>query len=149
MKMFKILSLVILSAAVFTSCKDDDESCNLTATSIQGTYKATSIKYKLNASTPEVEVFNTTSGWYDACELDDTYTIDATNFTYTDAGTTCTTNPTPDVSTYTLTGSTLTVTSGGDTFPFNVTEFNCNSMKLVGQNSDVTGDQITITLVRQ
>lgn len=141
-----ILASAVLLVA-FSSCKKDssEATCELNATSIQGTYKLTSVKYKLTSSTPEVEVF-TNGAWYDACERDDTYTFGASNVaTYTDAGTACTPNGS-QTGTWSLSGSALSLngTSYGT-----VSSFSCTSMTVVATNYDTAGDQATFTFVRQ
>jgi hypothetical protein len=144
MKKMILASAVLLAA--FSSCKKDSEpTCELNATSIQGTYKITSVKYKLTASTPEVEVF-TNGAWYEVCERDDTYTFSTGNVaTYTDAGTTCAGGGS-DNTTWSLSGNVLSI--GGATYG-TVSSFSCTGMSVVATNYDVAGDQATFTFARQ
>jgi hypothetical protein len=62
--MKKLLGMAVVFAVALSSCKKDDEKvCDLNQTNLLGSYKITSIKYKANTSTPEVDEFAT----YDAC----------------------------------------------------------------------------------
>lgn len=141
-----ILASAVLLAA-FSSCKKDssEATCELNATSIQGTYKLTSLKYKLTSSTPEVEVFSN-GAWYEPCERDDTYTFGASNVaTYTDAGTTCSPNGS-ETGTWSLTGTSLNLNG---MINGTVSSFSCTGMTVVATNYDSAGDQATFTFVRQ
>lgn len=147
MKKIIFSALVLVIAA--TSCKKDkDEECTLSAASIQGTYKLSSVKYKASASVPEIEVL-TNDLFFEPCERDDTYTLGSGNvFSYNDAGTSCT--PSGSYSgTWGLTGSSLTINDGFDTFTLNVSSFACGSMTATASDFDVTGDQISFVFTRQ
>jgi len=147
MKKIIFSALVLVIAA--TGCKKDkDEECTLSASSIQGTYKLSSVKYKASASVPEIEVL-TNDLFFEACERDDTYTLGTGNvFSYNDAGTSCT--PSGSYSgTWGLSGSALTINDGVDVITLNVSSFSCGSMTATASNFDVTGDQVSFVFARQ
>ncbi|MES2431156.1 MAG: lipocalin family protein [Bacteroidota bacterium] len=130
----KKLFLPAILIFALASCKKED-SCTLSATSIEGTYKVTSVK--LNGT----EVFNN-SAFFDACERDDTYTLAANNVAvYTDAGVSCG-GSSPLVDTWTLSGNTLTIAGEAST----VTSFGCTQ---VVTTSSFGGGSEVITYVRQ
>jgi len=137
--------LIIASALVvtFSSCKKDNPAptCNLDNNGILGNYKVTSILYKANAASPEVDIFAT----YDACEKDDIISF-VTNgvYTVTEGATSCT--PTnADSGTWSLSGSTLTLdgTDGGV-----VTNFSCSGFTIT-QTIASSGEVTKITLAKQ
>ena len=83
-KLFYPLSLLLWLQQVV---KDKETVCNLDAAGIVGSYKITSVLYKADASTPEVDLFTL----YAACEKDDIIKLNAGGtVTYQDAGTVCT-----------------------------------------------------------
>ena len=147
MKKIILSALVIVLAA--TGCKKDEETvCTLDSTSIQGTYKITSAKYKESTSAAEQEVINDTN-FFETCEKDDTFTFSASSaFTYTDAGVSCG-GASTTTGTWGLTGSTLLLASTGISFSNTVSNFGCGSFQLVFSGWDVPGDQMTITMTRQ
>ncbi|GAB4094358.1 lipocalin family protein [Flaviaesturariibacter terrae] len=141
------MKYVIYSALVLAmfSCKkkNEDETINTntpTAAQLAGTYKQTSQKFN------GVEVFNSSSGFYDACQLDDTYTLN-TNGTavYHDAGTVC--NPSgDDSSTWSVSGNRFTL----DTETLTIVNFNGTTLQL-NTTETVNGSTFNtdITLVKQ
>lgn len=147
MKKIILSALVIAVSVAFVSCKKDKkETCSLSASSIVGTYKVTSVKYKATAASAEQEIF-TDDTWFDACERDDTYAFDATNvLTYTDAGVSCGGGGSFNT-TWSLSGNTLTLTGFGAAGT--VSDFNCSSMKLTVNEFDVPGDVAVFTFARQ
>lgn len=147
MKKMILASAIFLAA--FSSCKKDSEpTCDLNATSLQGTYKLTSVKYKESSAAAEVEVF-TNPTWFDACERDDTYTFATGNvFTYTDAGTSCGGSATT-TGTWSLSGSVLTLGTGGFSSSATITSFSCTAVAVKATNVDVAGDEATYYYTRQ
>lgn len=147
MKKIILSALVIAFAA--TGCKKDKETvCSLDATSILGTYKVTSAKYKASSSAAEQEVLNDTN-WFDACERDDTYGFSSgSSFTYTDAGTSCG-GASTTTGTWALSGTTLVVVSTGISFSTPVSNFSCSGFQITATDVDVTGDQLVLTMTRQ
>ena len=139
-KLFIIASALVVA---FSSCKKDDPAptCNLDNNGILGNYKVTSILYKANTATPEVDIF----ALYDACEKDDIITFVANGvYNLTEGATSCT--PTnADSGTWSLSGSTLTLdgTEGGV-----VSNFSCSGFTIT-QTIASTGEVTTITLAKQ
>ena len=133
-----ILSVAVVSFAVL-SCKKD-KTCDLNGSSIVGSYKVSSVKYKASASAPEVDEFAT----WDACEKDDVITFNASNtVTFQDAGAVCV-PPGDDTGIWTLVGNDLNI----DGQAFKVAYFDCNSaaIQIVGPGA---GETYTISLARQ
>lgn len=135
-----ILSAIVLSTVLFSCKKDDAKVCDLNSANVAGAYKITAIKYKPSATLPEVDVFAT----LDACEKDDITVLNANGtMAYQDAGTVCA--PAGDyTSTWSLTGSILTV--DGD--PYTVSSFTCSGATLT-QTGTTAGELTTVTLVKQ
>ncbi len=144
--MKKIILSALVVAMAATGCKKDKETvCSLDATSIQGTYKITSVKYKLNSSATESQIF-TDPNYFEACERDDTYQFAASNvFNYVDAGTACS-GSSNVTSTWALVGNALTIGAFG---AGTVSSFGCSSMDLTVNDFDVSGDIAVITFSRQ
>jgi hypothetical protein len=134
-----ILSAAVISFALF-SCKKSDKTCDLNSASFAGTFKVTAVKYKADASTPEVDEFAT----YDACEKDDLVIFNSNGtITFQDAGTVCT-PPGDDTGTWNLSGSVLTINGT----PGTVAYFDCNSTAITLTGIS-TGEYTTISLARQ
>jgi hypothetical protein len=138
----KKVIFIVLSAFVLFSCKKDKNECTTSVSAISGAYKITSMLYKENASASETEVFPI---WFDACERDDVLTFN-TNGTYqeTDAGIKCS-PPGDDDGTWALSGNTMTI--DGD--PTTLESFDCKTLVLVNSDTQVAGDRVKITLIRQ
>ncbi|RYD96099.1 MAG: hypothetical protein EOP50_07070 [Sphingobacteriales bacterium] len=141
--MKKILCAAILLATLSCKKKNDDEAINTntpTAEQLAGTYKQTS--QKING----VEMFNTSSGAYEACDLDDTYTL-STNGTATrnDVGTVCTPDNN-DQTTWSVSGSTFML----DTETLNIVNYNGSTLQLSASET-LSGVTYTteITFVKQ
>lgn len=141
--MKKLLTLATVLVIAFSSCKKDDPAptCNLDSNGILGGYKITSLLYKANAATPEIDLF----ALYDACEKDDILTMLANGtYTVTEGATACT--PTnADSGTWSLSGTTLTLdgTNAGT-----VSNFSCSGFTIT-QSDATTGESTKITLVKQ
>ena len=109
---------------------------------ISGTYRATAVGYKMNASATEQDVYNQ---WFtEACEKDDQITLNANGtFTFTDAGVKC--NPDGGYSgTWSLSGSTITI--DGD--PATIQSFSCSNMVITATGVIQPGDQLRVTYTR-
>ena len=142
--MKKILLLVSVSLVLFTSCKKDkDEDCTLSTAAVAGTYKVTAVRYKASAAAAEQDYYNVF--FPDACDRDDTQTLNANgSATFNDAGVKCT-PPNDYTSTWSLSGNTITI--DGDAA--NVDSFNCTTLVLSASGVIMAGDKITITYTRQ
>ena len=134
-----ILSVAVISFALL-SCKKSDKSCDLSTAAFAGTYKVTSVMYKADATTPEIDEYATWS----ACEKDDRVTFNANGTSsFDDLGTVCV----PDGSytgTWSLTGNSITV----DGAPGTVIYFDCNSAAISFIGTAV-GEKSTVSLARQ
>ena len=141
--MKKILSIAIVAIVAFTGCKkssNDSNSCALSASSIVGTYKITSVVLSTQGQT--LEIFNN-DAFYDPCQRDNIYTINGNGtFSVTEGATSC--NPPGDeTGTWTLDGSTFTYAGQVTT----VSEFTCSSFKLT--STPMAGESYIITMTRQ
>ena len=141
--MKKLLIVTFLLAFGFMSCKKEkDKACTLSEQSLAGSYKVTSVKYKVSASAPEVESIH---DFLDNCELDDVLTLLANKtYQYKDAGTHCAPNGDYD-GTWSLSGNTLNV--DGDNVP--IENFNCGGFAIIMSDYNVAGDKATITYTKQ
>lgn len=130
--------MVVLGA--LASCKKDEKKCDLNSSNILGTYKVTSVKYKANSTTAEVDEFAT----WDACEKDDVTTLNSNGTSVTtDVGTVC--SPAANYTgTWALVGNQLN--TDGDVAT--VTSFDCGGMTLKYEGSD-PGEYTITTLVKQ
>jgi hypothetical protein len=139
--MKKLAFILAIGTLTFVSCKKDKEDCETTAASIAAAYRTVSIKYKASPSSSENDYFATLP----ACEKDDVLTLNANGtYSYTDAGTVC--NPPGSYTgTWSVSGNTITVDGDNGT----IQSFDCNTLVLYIENSFVTGDRLTTTLVKQ
>jgi hypothetical protein len=139
--MKKLLGMAVVFAVALSSCKKDDEKvCDLNQTNLLGSYKITSIKYKANTSTPEVDVLAT----YDACDKDDLTVFNSNNtLSYVDAGTKCS-PPTDGTGIWALSGSNLIIDGEIAT----VSSFNCSGMTITIPGT-AAGELTTATLAKQ
>lgn len=106
----KKLSVLFLLVVTIVSCKKSDDAASVTPTvqNLLGSYKQTGAMLQVG-SFPAYSVWNTTSGFYEACEMDDVITLAANNvFTITDAGTQCSPS-TSGTGIWSLSGSTITI----------------------------------------
>lgn len=135
--MKKILLLATFGIFVMSSCNKDDDNCETNVTTVSGTYKLTSLKYKASGQ-PEVDLF----AFMDACEKDDLTVLNANGtYAYQDAGTAC--DPNGSFSgTWSLSGSTITV--DGDTGTLQ--SFDCSTLVFYVEDA---GDRLTFTYVKQ
>lgn len=142
MKRLLFVSAIIVS---LFSCskKDDENTCELNATNVAGSYKTTTIKYKANASAPEQDFYNYFNS--DVCDRDDyvTYNTDGT-YKIVDAGEVCFPSNNA-IGTWSLTGNTLTMDNSAST----VESFDCKTLTVKAVNVFVSGDMLYVTSVRQ
>ena len=140
MKKLALSSLFI--ALLLTACKndDDDVACQLSSSSIVGTYKITAITYKPTPTSADVDIYAT----LDACEKDDLLVLNDNGImNYQDAGTVC--SPSGSYSgSWSLTGNSITI--DGD--PGTVSSFDCSTLVLTQADPSGTGVS-TIRLARQ
>jgi hypothetical protein len=128
--MKKIIALAFLVSVI--SCKKSDSSNNTTSPTkenLVGTYKQTGETYN------GTNVWGGSSGYYQACEMDDTYQLKSDEtYAYTDAGTTCSVNGSYN-GTWSVSGTTFTM----DGTPLTIQSF--NGTTLVLKESWVTNGQ--------
>ena len=137
----KRISLVaVMLSLVMFSCKKSDKTCDLNAANLAGSYKISAVKYKADASTPEVDEF----ALYPACEKDDVTAFN-TNGTYTvtDAGAVCMPAGN-DNGVWSLSGNTINI----DTEVGTVTYFDCKGMTITIAGT-AAGELTTVSLSRQ
>lgn len=140
----KKTTLIILAAIVLFACKKETNDCEITTTSIAGSYKITAVTYKANAGASEIDYFNTL--FPDACERDDIYTFNASNtYLIKDAGIVCSPNGDDD-GTWSLTNPTAMIINGD---AINLESFDCNKLIIVNTDTQVLGDRLKLTLTRQ
>ena len=144
--MKKTICYLSIFALSFTACKkssDSNNTCTVSEAAIVGSYKITSVKYKANAATAEVEIF-TNPVYFDVCDRDDIYIFNANHTAVTqDAGVVCT--PSNAYSTtWSYAGSIFTY--DGDVY--SVDSFTCTSYSVSSSAYFTAGDKITIYFVR-
>jgi hypothetical protein len=142
-----ILALAIIAG--FASCKKTEtpapNTCVPSVTTIAGTYKISSIKYKLSASATEADLF------IDApdCQKDDTYQLNADgSVVFEDAGVSCGLPPAPGLPTsWSLVSDNTRIQMAE--YNMLIVSFDCS--KLVVAESDIfaVGDTRTTTYVKQ
>jgi hypothetical protein len=141
--MKKLFFASVTFILVFSSCKKDDPTptCQLSNTTILGTYKTTASTVQANATATPVDDFAT----WDACQKDDLMTFNAAGTVSTSEGATSCTPPNTSVTAnWTLSGSNLTISLPGVfTETATIIDFNCTTMKV--KTVDATTGEITIT----
>lgn len=130
----------------YTYTRQDDSNppviCTLSDAALAGKYKISTVKYKVNSSTPEVDG---KSILFESCQLDDTYTFKANHsLEYADAGTICEPNGSY-TSTWSLAGNILNL----DGSNLKVEAFSCNSLTISQTDIFNEGDKGTVTFTRQ
>ena len=140
--MKKLLLITLVATVVFSSCKkSSNSSCTLSASSIVGTYKITSVM--LSTQGESFEVFNDDT-YFEPCERDDIYTLNA-NGTYTISDGVNTCNPTGNYSgTWSLNGNTLTMDG---TEVNTITDFKCTYF--TSSSESMPGEIYLTTMTRQ
>lgn len=140
MKKFYLPAVILLA---LTSCKKEvsgnEQTCELSAANVPGTYKVVSVIYKKNATSAGQNVFES----YSACEKDDIFVLNANNTVeFKDTGIACN-PPVTYSSNWSLAGDTITI----DSHPFVVKSFNCTGFvaELKGTES---GESYTSTFAK-
>ena len=124
--MKKIITFSAFLIVIFSSCKKavvvQNPTCLLSSSNILGTYKITSILYKLNPQTSEIDYFM----YYDECEKDNLLIFNSNNtFIISEGATAC--SPTRTESgNWNLNQSLISMNSESGT----VTDFSCSGMKI-------------------
>lgn len=125
-----LLPFCLCLLVILTGCSSDDDTCSLNQSSLAGTYKITGAEYK----DPGDESWQNDLPNWDACELDDTFTFSENSniLTLVDAGVQC--NPTTsETGTYSLNGNQITITGGGNSETYIISEFSCNQFVIEQQ----------------
>ena len=140
--MKKIYSISIVFAFLFSSCKNENippnATCNLTQANVIGTYKITSILYKLNPQTPAIDYFM----YYDECEKDNLLIFNSNNTYIISEGATACSPTRTESGHWNLNQSLITINTELGT----VTDFTCTGMKI----KKVYGaEETTIILAKQ
>ena len=142
--MKKIIILSAISVLFILGCKKTKpSSCTTSTASIAGSYKITAVTYKASSSSPEIDYFNTL--FSDVCERDDIYTFQTNgDYQIKDAGIIC--SPSNDsFGTWSISGNTMVI--DGD--PASINSFDCHTLVIVNADTQVTGDELKITLTKQ
>lgn len=140
-------TLILFSTAFIlfagTGC-DKDDDCDLTANNLAGTYKVSSVTYKLTSGSAEE---NVTSEIFDNCELDDLHVFNANGvYSYEVAGTACSPEVDEYTSAWSLSGSSMTLDGEAGT----VTRFDCDDAFSISiEGYDTAGDRITFNFKKQ
>ena len=138
-----ILALSMLSL-IFVSCKkdEDDEPVTPTKENLTGSFK------KTGHVVAGVNIFNNSDpsmNMYEACERDDIYTFNANGtYTRTEGGAVCTPSRTEN-GTWSLSGSTMTVNGDQNM----VESFDCKTLILVNTDTNIAGDRLKFTFIKQ
>ena len=140
--MKKITTLAALFTLIFSSCKKaeivQEPTCLLSISNILGTYKITSILYKFNPQTAEIDYFI----YYDECEKDNLLIFNSNNTYVISEGATACSPTTSESGNWNLNQSSITIDSELGT----VTDFSCSGMKI----KKVYGaEETTIILAKQ
>jgi hypothetical protein len=140
--MKKIITLAAFLTVIFSSCKKaeviPESNCVLSASNILGTYKITSILYKSNPQTPEIDYFI----YYDECEKDNLLIFNSNNTYIISEGATACSPTRTESGHWNLNQSLITINSELGT----ITDFTCTGMKI----KKVYGaEETTIILAKQ
>lgn len=140
--MKKITTLAALFTLLFSSCKKaeivQEPTCLLSISNILGTYKITSILYKSNPQTAEIDYFI----YYDECEKDNLLIFNSNNTYVISEGATACSPTTSESGNWNLNQNSITIDSELGT----VTDFSCSGMKI----KKVYGaEETTIILAKQ
>ena len=141
----KKTTLFLLTGLLFFACNKSTqpEPCTTSPTSVSGSYKITAYTYKASPASVEMDYFAIIMP--EACERDDIYTFNA-NGTYTraDRGAVCALSRN-DNGTWSLSGSIMTVDGDQNL----IESFDCKTLVLVNTDTNIAGDRLKFTLVRQ
>jgi hypothetical protein len=137
--------MAIASGSMLISCKKEKSStsdCSISMTGLSGSYKLTALQYKVSATASPVDYL----AFMDDCEKDDILTLKSDGtYSVNDAGTVCT-PPDNQKGTWLVKGNTLT--SDGE-LNGTVASYDCKTLVYYVDNSIVTGDRLTFTMVKQ
>jgi Lipocalin-like domain len=140
------LTAVVFASTMLFSCKKDrstEPDCSISMQNLAGSYKLTALKYKLNATTPEMDYLP----FMEDCEKDDVVTLKSNGtYDYHDAGIVCTPGGT-DNGTWGVSGN--TISSDGSTINGTIASYDCKTLVYYTENFYATGDKITFTIVKQ
>ncbi len=136
----KTVHLLFIFFIIFSACnkKEDSKNCSPSITTLSGTYKIVSLKYKVTASAQEVDYLS----FLNDCEKDDQVQLNS-NKTYTaiDAGVSC--NPsTNDAGTWNLVGN--KIESDGQ-IQGEIEKFDCTTLVVFSKDAIMRGDKLTFT----
>ena len=141
----KLALVILLAGSIIFSCKKDKssgEECKISTTSLSGTYKLSSLKYKVNKSVAEQDFLAS----MDDCEKDDLIILNSNGtYDHLDVGTTCL-PLNNDNGSWAVNGHTLT--SDGD-FNGTITSFDCKTIVYYIENIFTPGDRLVFTMVKQ
>jgi len=140
----KKTTMIILLAFVLLSCdKNKPEPCTINTSSIAGSYKITAMGYKSSPTAVEVDYLNVILD--EPCRKDDVLTF-RTNSTYTsaDVGIVCASSGTRNGS-WSLSGNNMII-DGDQTI---IESFDCKTLIIANTDTQVAGDKLRITLVKQ
>lgn len=129
---------------IIVSCRHHPEpSCNVSTSTIPGTYKPTSYMYKATPSSQEVEYFGLL--YPDPCDRDNVYVIHPNgNYELKDIGEVCSPASTESGG-WSLVGNKLEL----DGLIFTIESFDCKKLVLLYYNLQVPGDQLKVTMIKQ
>jgi hypothetical protein len=137
--------MAIALGSMLISCKKEKSStseCSISLTGLSGSYKLTALQYKASANASPVDYL----AFMDDCEKDDILIL-KNNGTYNvnDVGTVCTPSNAQN-GTWKLNGNTL-ISDG--ILNGTVASYDCKTLVYYTDNSIVTGDRLTFTMIKQ
>ncbi|MBL0359188.1 MAG: lipocalin family protein [Chitinophagaceae bacterium] len=144
----KTALLALAMIAGFASCKKTEtpaNPCVASVSTIAGTYKISSITYKLNASATAADMFASVPD----CQKDDTYQLNTDgSVVFTDAGVSCGLPPLPGTPiSWTLEGNNTRIQMAE--FNMTIVSFDCSKLIVSEADLFVPGDNRTTTYVKQ
>lgn len=139
------LTALVFGSVMLFSCKKDKDpepDCSITIQNLSGSYKLTALKYKPNATAPEIDYL----AFMDACEKDDVVVLKTNGtYDYNDAGTVCTPSGTNN-GTWSVNGNTI---NSDGTINGTIASYNCKTLIYFAENINTAGDKFTFTMVKQ
>ncbi len=140
----KFVVVALAAVFLFSACQKDpaEQACQRNLAGISGTYKLTSLQYKMNASATPADYL----AFMDACEKDDVIVLKANGtYDYNDIGSVCSPSGT-DNGTWSLAGNVIT----SDGMVNGVIEsFDCQKLVCYIEDVYTIGDRLTMTITRQ
>jgi Lipocalin-like domain len=143
----KAFLAALLVSSTLLSCKKEKEDpkpepCSKTMNGIAGTYKLSSLKYKISPTAAEQDALI----FLDACERDDILKLNANGTSsLQDAGIVCSPSG-DDNGTWSVTGNTITsdgIVNG------TISSYDCKTLVYYLENQVISGDRYTFTLTKQ